>query len=674
MDFLSECWRETSVRAPKRSRSLCDIALGIGDGNVMPMSFGDDAVLPHWDIAIPPEPEPAPPPKAAPEVSDGEVVGPRLKGRSARLPPAAEEALDRTAVLRAWQYILETMGPVFKINEHVASWSEEVLEPYFATRRTGTLSAHASAWRMYIKYALDAGLDPQRIDEPGAHQYLKHLVDVGAPATRAASFLKSCNFAFGLCSFGQGNAIALSARCRGLAALSLKGKRKRLQRDPLKGKWLHVMEHAVVDAFEGHGPLTKHEGVVTGFLLFSAHARARCSDAARIVVEPVLDEPDDDDPESSFIEAETQGSQVKTGNTSEKADLALPVVALSRGISDTSWGAAWLGLRAELFLDATEDECLMLEPLADETFGEGRIEAGQATTWLRYVLLKLGVPAAELKNVGSHSCKASVLSIAAKAGLSRDTRRTLGGHATPGDTSVDTYSRDTLAAPLLEVGRLFTKIRAKLFDPDSSRSGRWRRAAAPILPDEFNGCAVCHIALCPNDPVFKCTCGGWTHFEGICAAKCWKCDTDICRLCDAGHLHECPTNEDREDGVDEIDPSSSSDGEQADMVAQEAEKTLEADTMEFVKRAENGVDASFPVGGIFVHKFKETAHKLKDAHHTACGIVATPLKYDYFYEGNSVPRTHLCWRPGCAPWPCVPCELPKAAPAVAKPRPRLKLK
>ena len=67
----------------------------------------------------------------------------------------------------------------------------------------------------------------------------------------------------------------------------------------------------------------------------------------------------------------------------------------------------------------------MLEPLADGTFGEGRIQAGQATAWLQHILLKLGVPAAELTNVGSHSCKATVLSIAAKAGLSRDTRRTL---------------------------------------------------------------------------------------------------------------------------------------------------------------------------------------------------------------------------------------------------------
>ena len=671
MDYLWECRRQTSDRPPKRSMSLCDIALGIGDGNIMPMPFSDSVALPHWDIPVPLEPVPAPPPPAE-DLEVPEVAGPRLKGKSSRPPPAAEDALNRSAVLRTWMHIVAEMGPAFKMNAHEAAWSEELIEPYFSTRRTGTLSVHASAWRLFIKYAADSRIDVSALDETMAQQYLRHLLNTSAPATRASTFLKACNFAFGVCAFTQGNEIASSARCKGLAAQALKGKRRRKQRNPLKANWLRVMEHAVVDSYEGHGVLTKQEGAVTGFLLFAAHGRARCSDAARIVMEPVLDEEEGGNPESSFLEAETQGSQVKTGNTSEKADLALPIVALSRGISDTSWGAAWLGLRAELFLDAPEDECLMPEPLADGTFGEGRIQAGQATTWLIHILLKLGVPAAELTNIGSHSCKASVLSIAAKAGLGRDTRRTLGGHATPGDTSVDVYSRDALAAPLLEVGLLFTKIRAKLFDPDSSRSGRWRKAAAPASSNVAGICVVCDERLRPNDQIFQCTCGGWVHLDGICAWKCWKCGMDICRPCDATSKHICSA-EDLSDG-DGVDWSSSSDGEQAVMLAEEAEETLEAESRDMFRKADGGADAVFPEGGIFVHKLKETAHRLKDAHHTACGFVADPLKYDYFYEGETVPRDHLCWRAGCTPWTCVPCVPPAPVDAAVRPRSRRKLK
>ena len=661
------------MKAPKRARSLCDIALGIGDGHVMPMPFEDETAMPPWDIAVPPEPTPVPKVQVGPDRVVEVSGAPRLKGRSSRLPPSAEDALNRTAVLRAWISIMEQMGNKFRIFDDEEDWTEEALEPYLSTRRTGTLSIHASAWRCYLKYAADAAVDPRGLCEAVAYEYLKHLKATGAPASRSSSFLKACNFAFGLCSFLKGNEIAMSARCKGLAAQALKGKRRRLQRNPLKAEWLRTMETAVVDTAEERGPLTLQEGVVSGFLLFSAHARSRCSDAARIISEPVLEEADDEDPECSFIEAVTTGAQVKTGNTSAKADLALPVVALSRGISDAPWGAAWLALRQKLFLDAEDDESLMLEPLADGSFGEGRIQAGQATTWLRHILLKLGVLPAELTNIGSHSCKATILSMTAKAGFSRDMRRTLGGHAVPGDSSVDIYSRDSLGAPLLEVGRLFTKIRAKLFDPDASRSGRWRKAAAPILASDFGGCEVCHIDLLPNDPIFRCTCGGWIHFDGLCAAKCFKCNMDICRVCDANFLHECPDH-DELDGLDLEDRSSSSDGEQADMVAQEAEATLEGESIELNKNEASGVDAAFPEGGIFVHKVYNTAHRLRDAHFTACGVSATSLKYDYFFEGETIPRKYLCWRPGCAPWSAPPCTAPASASAAPAPRTRKKLK
>ena len=167
-------------RPQKRSMSLCDIALGIGDGNIMPMPFADVA-LPHWDIHVPPVPEPALiRPAAAASSADG-IKAPKLKGKSARLPPAAEEALSRAAMLRAWILIVEELGPAFKINAHETEWSEEVMEPYFSTKRTGTMSCHASAWRLFLKYAAAKGMDVTGLDEHMAHQYLRHLVNNSAP-------------------------------------------------------------------------------------------------------------------------------------------------------------------------------------------------------------------------------------------------------------------------------------------------------------------------------------------------------------------------------------------------------------------------------------------------------------------------------------------------------------
>ena len=68
-------------------------------------------------------------------------------------------------------------------------------------------------------------------------------------------------------------------------------------------------------------------------------------------------------------------------------------------------------------LYADDDLCLMPKPLADGTFAAGRIDPGQLTEWIRFILEKLEVPRSELSNVGSHSCKATLLSMAAKAGM-----------------------------------------------------------------------------------------------------------------------------------------------------------------------------------------------------------------------------------------------------------------
>ena len=146
---------------------------------------------------------------------------------------------------------------------------------------------------------------------------------------------------------------------------------------------------------------------------------------------------------------------------------------------------------------------------------------------------------------------------------------------------------------------------------------------------------------------------------------------DICRTCDANSLHDC-TALDLCDAAEDLE-ASSSDGEQAAMEAEDAEGTLEEEAKGNLKKEGGGANAAFPVEGLFVHKVKETAHKLKDAHHTACGIVADPLKYDYFFEGESVPREHLCWRLGCAPWVGTQSESPApVSPDNAGARRRLK--
>lgn len=74
----------------------------------------------------------------------------------------------------------------------------------------------------------------------------------------------------------------------------------------------------------------------------------------------------------------------------------------------------------------------------------------------------------------AHSCKAAMLSWAAKAGWSFDTRRALGGYAGGENWSMSIYSRDYMAGPLRDLERLVEMIRAGMFVPDCMRSGKIR--------------------------------------------------------------------------------------------------------------------------------------------------------------------------------------------------------
>jgi hypothetical protein len=543
------------------------------------------------------------------------------------------------------------MKEAFGAYKEMAVLDDEHLRSYLRTRRPGTLQIHASAWRLYLKYCEEEGIKADQLDEAAAYCYLQALNVRKAPPTRAPSFLKACNFAFGVLKFHKGNGIANSARCRGSAAASQSRRKDRRQRDPLTMEQVKALEVEVSLARSGGGALTKAEAVVAGFFLFCIHTRTRCSDAAKVKLEPTIDDAQDGDPTCSFVEASTTGDCVKTGNTEEKASLKMPLAGLSKGLSNLPWAEAWLSIRDELSMEATDDECLMLEPLMGGEFGQGRIEAGQATEMLRHLLTRLGFAPETLANVGSHSCKATLLSVCAKAGMQRDLRRTLGGHAVPGDRSVDVYSRDVLAFPLLELGRLLEKIRTGEFAPDSSRSGRWRKVPTVVPNRREDKCKACDKPL-ENDAIFECPCSNLVHDSGFCVVVCAGCGEKMCELCCAVGAHTCELSDESSDSSGSSSEDDS-DGEKVTMALEEEEReeaVAESAKALLVKGVENGSQAIFPEGGVLINKITGVVHMMKDAHTCACGLNAIETRYEYHYEASAIYDKKLCWRPGCAKW------------------------
>jgi len=129
----------------------------------------------------------------------------------------------------------------------------------------------------------------------------------------------------------------------------------------------------------------------------------------------------------------------------------------------------------------------MPEVLSGCVFGSGRLKVDDATSLLRRHLL--GKSDGQVEAYATHSAKATLLSWLAKAGVNENTRRMLGYHAVAGDRSMLENSRDAVTDPMREVCRVLGLIRAKTFNPDVTRSGRWAGevadapAAAPELSD-----------------------------------------------------------------------------------------------------------------------------------------------------------------------------------------------
>ena len=109
---------------------------------------------------------------------------------------------------------------------------------------------------------------------------------------------------------------------------------------------------------------------------------------------------------------------------------------------------------------------------------------------VRSLLLKGGFAGGALDAIGAHSLKTTTLSWMAKAGVDRDSRRSLGYHVRSDERSMEAYSRDSLAGPLRLLAKVVEDIRLKKFDPDATRSGAFA-PAAPCAPPSAPPSSTC---------------------------------------------------------------------------------------------------------------------------------------------------------------------------------------
>ncbi|CAL1131323.1 unnamed protein product [Cladocopium goreaui] len=124
-----------------------------------------------------------------------------------------------------------------------------------------------------------------------------------------------------------------------------------------------------------------------------------------------------------------------------------------------------MGLRASM------QEPTMPAPTSAGGWTRQPLTSSEASVWMRELLQPWSPE--NLRDIATHSSKATVLSWMSKSNVDISLRRLAGYHIAPGDKSALEYSRDAAAPVLRQIEAIFIAVRANLFRPDLPRSQRW---------------------------------------------------------------------------------------------------------------------------------------------------------------------------------------------------------
>ena len=293
--------------------------------------------------------------------------------------------------------------------------------------------------------------------ESDYYTFLRSERNSGAPVSRLRGYNQALNFCLHVLGVDELRDVATSRRCIGAAKPD--NPKDRVQASPLRVgelKTLHDILYQESSIWSSY---------FAGCALLCTYSRARWGDlmrAERLIV--------DRDNENVVQYIEVHVGKHKTMSSQQHKHKFLPMVAPAQGVDDRPWADRWLILRAKLQLESPPDFAIMPAP---DQWGDATsrpLESHEAGAWLRKLLFGDHVQMKD-RRVSSHSMKATVLSYAAKRGISVPDRLQLGYHTSQFQMSL-VYSRDGAAASLIILASLLKEIREGRFRPDETRSGR----------------------------------------------------------------------------------------------------------------------------------------------------------------------------------------------------------
>ena len=338
----------------------------------------------------------------------------------------------------------------------------ESIADALGSKATSTLHSRASPLLQYISFYKDRGKGCMPLHEFQVYDFLK------SNNHRAASFprslLMSINFADHHFGLHGAESVRASGRIKGLVEILYGQRRKLVQRPPLTVKQIRHLENIVHD--EGRAIFDR---LASGYFLFLTYGRLRYSDGLQ-VSSMVLDQQSDG---TGFLEC--LADKTKTSVTLEKKTRHIPIAVPLLCLGEEPWVQKWLRLREDKVIPTINEAQgfmpLLTTPAAGGGWSRVPLSVTSAAGWLRALLQ--GVEPDGPTRLGTHSCKASLLSMCSKFNMSGHSRRILGYHSGGKETSMLVYSRDSAAGPLRDLCGMLQMIREGRFRPDETRSGRF---------------------------------------------------------------------------------------------------------------------------------------------------------------------------------------------------------
>ena len=319
------------------------------------------------------------------------------------------------------------------------------------------------------------------MDELTLYRFLCDQRSQGAPSSRLRGTLQAIAFCRHVLDMQELQPVLDSKRCSGVSRDACPKERK--QASPLTVEELRKL-HSVVD----HGD-DAWDAVFAGAALLCCYCRGRWGDLMRSE-SAFIDF--DDDFKPAFIETRT--GRHKTMSAQLHRHHYLPMVAPVKGIHGCDWASPWERHRKALNLCFPPEGLIMPAPDQNGMATQRPLESGECGKWLRRLLgVESSTAPGQDRRVSSHSLKCTMLSYAAKRGLSVPDRLMLGYHSSQMHMAM-VYSRDGAAASLLLLEKLIDEIARGKFRPDSTRSGRLIDSPSEKPgPQEHEGGTCCVI-------------------------------------------------------------------------------------------------------------------------------------------------------------------------------------